>query len=199
MAKDWKPEKDPTDEVTMAQVLDRMAQIMASNQAVQQAQLKQTAPRSNTQPPLISAYNPRGQKDFAMPELKCEIEAAFPMTPTLHALDREEVELFNLLEPGEFVIAMIDDTQQPVNIIGQKNAITGKWEKLALRGLRDPDTGKYVALFTHTNKQTFPPMRVFLRQILGEKANGVLPIKEEIRRTKLPAEDADRLPVSLGA
>lgn len=199
MAKEPTAKTETTEDVTLASVLARLVEIQAASQTTQQAQLKQTAPRSNASGPKISVFNPRGEKDFPMPTLKCEIEAAFPMTPSLHALDREEVELFNLLEPGEYQIEMLDGTVQPVNVVGQKNGITGAWEKLALRGHRDPDTGKYVALFTHTNKQTFPAMRLLLRQILGDKANGVMPIKEEQRRVALPADDPRHLPVSLGA
>lgn len=173
------------------------AQIASTD--VQRAQLKQTQSRSLASPPKISVFNPRGQKDYPMPTLKCELEAAFPMTPTLHMLDREEVELCNLLEPGEFQIEMLDGTQQAVNIIGQKHAIHGTWEKLAIRGHKDPDTGKYMALFTHTNKQVFPAFRVLLRQLLGDRADGVLPIKEEMRRVTLAEDDPKHLPVSVGA
>lgn len=159
---------------------------------VQEAQNKQTARKSNQFGPLISAYNPRGEKDFPMPQLKFEIEIGFVQTPLLHGMDREEVELVNLLEPCETFIELNDGSMQQVCVVGQQNAITKQWEKIALRGPKDPDTGKYMALFTHSNKQQFPALKKILRGILGDKANGVMTMAEETRRVKQWAEAEDK-------
>jgi hypothetical protein len=191
------------DEPTTAQVLDKLTQILAGNQEVQKAQLKQTAPKSNATGPGISVFNPRGQKDYAMPMLKCELYAPFQLTPSLQesspSLDREEVELFNLLEPGEYQIQLADESWIPVCVVGRKNGLTGKLEQLGLMGSVDADTGHHTALFTSSNKQTFPTFKKMLRQILGSAANGVMPMVEEQRRVRLPEGDAQHLPVSMGA
>jgi hypothetical protein len=196
-----KIEKD-ADEPTTAQVLDKLTQILAGNQEVQKAQLKQTAPKRNTSPPNISVYNPRGQKDFAMPTLKCELYAPFQLTPSLQesspSLDREEVELFNLLEPGIYTLMLADDSEIPVSVIGTRNALTGALERIGLMGAKDPDTNGYTALFTHSNKQTFPPFKKMLRQLVGARGDAVMPMAEELRRTQLPVEHPDHFAVSLG-
>lgn len=199
-----KTEKDTTaDEPSLAAVLDKLAQIAARNQDVQKAQLKQTAPRSNAAGPKISVFNPRGEKDFAMPRLKCELYAPFQLTPSLQesspSLDREEVELFNLLEPGEYKVTLADESEIPVCVIGTRNTLSGKLEKLGLLGPKDVDTGNYTALFTSSNKQTFPPFKKMLREMLGEKAADVMSMGEERRRIALPEEHPEHFAVSLGA
>jgi hypothetical protein len=195
--------KQTDDEPTTAQVLDKLTQILAGNQDVQRAQLKQTAPKSLTAAPKVSVYNPRGQKDFPMPALKCECYAPFQLTPSLQesspSLDREEVELFNLLEPGDYQVQLADESWIPVCVVGTRNTVSGQLEKIGLMGPRDSDTGHYTALFTSSNKQTFPPFKKMLRQILGEKADAVMPMGEERRRIALPETDPQHFPISVGA
>ena len=60
----------------------------------------------NKFPPMISAFNPRGDKDFPRPQLKCEMFIPWPVQN--EACTREEIELLNLLQPGEFYITRTD-------------------------------------------------------------------------------------------
>jgi hypothetical protein len=186
------------DEITMAQVLARLVAIQEGSQEVQKAQLKQTAPKSNTAAPKISVYNPRGQKDYPLPRLKCEIYAPFQITPELQEgspyLDREEVELFNLLEPGEYQITLVDDSPVPVCVVATKNTLTGVIERMGLVGPKDPDTGQHTPLFTRTNKQTFPPLRKMLREMVGDAAGSVMPMTIERRQIA-----SGELAISVGA
>ena len=185
---------DPvTEDITLAQVLDRLAAIQEANQQVQKAQLKQTAPRSNTRHPGISVFNPQGQKDCPMPELKCEVHMPFPQRPADHGMDWEEVELMNLLEPGVYPVELNDGSVIRINVAGKKNHISNEIESLTWSGPPDPDTGHPTPLFNNTNKMLFPSLRGMLRQMLGEKADGVMTQATRTRKTK-----AGELPVSVG-
>lgn len=183
----------------MASVLALMASILKSNNETQQAQLQQTKRRSNLNGPHISAFNPRGQKDYPMPELKCEIHAPWQIKPGIHGLDREEVELFNLLEPGIYPIELTDGSRRVVSVVGSTNTITGKLEQMVLAGAYDPGTKQHGALFTKEDKQLFPSLKQMLRQMLGDAATGVMSKLEEQRRIALPADDPRHLAVSVGA
>lgn len=186
-------ETETDNEPSMAQVLARMAEIMASNQEVQKAQLKQTARKSNDSVPLTSPFNRRGDKDFPVAPLKCEIYAPWKMTPELHSLTREEVELFNLLEPGVYKLDLTDGSEVICNVVGVRNANTGDVEKMSLMGAKDED-GRYGSLFNNENKQQFPSLILMLRQMIGDPADAVMSTKKEIALIK-----AGELAVSVGA
>ncbi len=201
-----------TKEPSMAEVVTMLAQIQAENiklqreqleqqrviaeknREIQHAQLEQTRKKSLTSPPKISAFNPRGEKDFPMPRLKCEIFAPWKMTPEIHSLDREEVELFNLLEPGEYPnIHRMDQSEITVCVVAVRNSETGQLERLSLMGPKD-EQGQHGSLFPKEQKQNFPPLRQLLRELLGEKADSVQTMKAEIAQIA-----RGELPVSVGA
>ena len=167
MAKE-KLEQDPA-EPTMASVMARLADIAEQNNRVQRQQLKQTAPRSHQSGHKISVFNPRGEKDFPMPPLKCEVHMPFPLNPSNHGMDREEVELMNLVNPGEYQIEKNDGELMTVNVIGRRNHATGDLESMFFSGRIDPDTGHPTPFVTRENRQQFASLRVMLRQILGDK------------------------------
>jgi hypothetical protein len=170
--------EEQTAEPTLTSVLARLLEIQAGNQDVQKAQLKQTAPKSNQSGPLRSPFNPRGEKDFPMPLLKCDVYAPWKMTPTYHSLDREEVELFNLLDPGEYPVELVDGSTVRVHVVGVRNSNTGQLEKLSLMGAKD-DQGVHAGLFTNENRHNFPSLKSMLRQMVGEPAESVLTMKRE--------------------
>ncbi len=153
----------------MSAALDKLAKIAENSQRVQAAQLKQTAPRSNAQGPRISPYNPRGDKDYPMPTLKCEMHMPFPQTPALHAFDREEVELINLVEPGKYAIELNDGSVRYIVLNGRRNRLTGHVDSIQWQGEPDEDSGHPTPLFTGHNKQEYPSLKIMLRQMLGEK------------------------------
>lgn len=184
-------------EPTMGEVMAILAGILAENSNVQKEQLRQTKKRSNTVGTMRSPYNPRGDKDYPMAPLKCAIHYQFGMTAELHSLDREEVDLMNLIEPGQYTIEMADQQPQVLFVVGRTNDLTGKIDELQFRGPKD-EKGNYTGLFTEERKGRFPSTKSILRQILGDKANDVLTMKEEVRRIHLPVSDPLYLPVSLG-
>ena len=178
-------------------IQERQADQQAAAVKVQQAQLDQTKKRSLLQGPKISVFNPRGEKDFPMPRLKCEVHCPWSNTPEVHGFDREEVELVNLLEPGEYQIELTDGATVTAFIVGDTNTVTGHIERLTFCGAYDPAQRMYAALFTKERKQAFPAFRIMLRQMLGDKADAVVTMGEERRRIALPAEDPKHLAVSV--
>lgn len=160
-----------------------LEELRASREAQPMAQAQAFAKvndPSNKVGPEISVFNPRGQKDHRMPPLKCEIWAPWRSREGDHGLDREEVELFNLLEPGEYVIELVDGSPQKVVVIPQRHAITGALTRLTLSGPLN-DEGKGTPLFTTETKNLFPATRLWLREILGDAAKGVMTMKDELK------------------
>lgn len=188
---------------------------------VQQIAIKQNAEKSNVSPPKISAFNPRGEKDYPMPILKCEVNHPFPSRPNSHALDREEVELMNLTMPGSYMVELNDGTLYPVLITGRVNKATSDVASMRWSGILDEDTGHPTPLFTSETRQRFPALRTMLRQILGDRnafdsddyadqygrddspALAVMPMKEEVRKVrqfmKAKTMDERDLAVAAGA
>jgi hypothetical protein len=154
-------------------IQEAQAQAQLAAVEVQKEQVKQTRRKSNAVAPGISAFNPRGQKDYPMPELKCEIYAPWKMTPTLHSLDREEVELFNLLEPGDFTVELNDGARAEVCVVGVRNHVSKRLEKLSLMGPKDPDTNMHTGLFTNENKTQWPSLKKMLREMLDQQGTEI--------------------------
>lgn len=205
MAKD-KDDKDLSLEERMIRfqerqldIQERQLKVQEAAAGVQAAQLKQTAPKSNVAVPKISVFNLRGEKDYPMPALKCEVVAPFPSTPTLHAYTREEVELINLVEPGVYNVELTDNSLATLNVVGTKNSQTGALERLEFVGMYDEATRGYAAFYTKERKQIIPPLVAMLRQMLGASATDVLTMREEARRIALPVKNDQHLAVSLGA
>jgi len=168
---------------------ERQLQIQEAALGVQKKQLTQTAPKSLQMAPKISPFNLRGQKDYPNPRLKCEVYAPWKIDPNLEmeapSLDREEIELFNLLEPGNYTIERTDGVTVPCCVIGVKSDLDGTLERLSLMGPKDGDTGHYRALFDRENKMLFPALKILLRQLLEqqgcEAVADVVPMKREAR------------------
>jgi hypothetical protein len=195
-------------------IQERQLRAQEAQAGIQSEQLKQTAKKNLASPPLVSAFNPQGEKDYPMPRLKCEVWMPWPQTPAFHAFDWEEVELINLVEPGEYTIRLNNDELCPVVVIGTVNKVNGKLERMQFSRGWDEDARHHTALFTPENHRDFPSLRLLLRQMLGEPlpdgtvlnpvkpgrdSMTVLTLKARIARTKLPAEAPNHLPVSVGA
>lgn len=120
-----------------------------------------------------SAFNPRGDKldDYQMPRLKCEIHAPWKIHPEYHGLDREEVELFNLLQPGEYRVELVDGSMAKVDVVAVKNETTGAIEKL-----------RFKTNWTEEHKGKYPAMRKMLREMIGTPADAVMPMKTELAK-----------------
>lgn len=182
-----------------AEIQEKQLALQEQALGVQKGQLEQTKKKSLQSGPKISVFNHRGEKDFPMPALKCEIRAPWQSKPGFHGLTREEVELFNLLQQGQYPVELTDGSRITINVVGVKNSQNGTLEHMTLCGMYDEESRIYAALFTKENKQLFPAMTTLLRQMIGDAADGVMPMREELARTKLPADDPKHLAVSVGA
>ncbi len=207
---------DLPNEPTMAQVMARLAELQAASLLVQRGQLKQTAPKSNTRGPGTSPFNPRGEKDFPMPALNCTHLMPFEQKPNMHGRDREDVELINMITPGEYTIEMNDGSTRKILLNGRTNRVTGRFDQIQWSGEMDPDSNHPTPLFTGHNKQEFPSLKVILRQMLGQRAafrdednqerygrdqspaEAIMPMKVELKRVKefldLTLEQREALP-----
>lgn len=113
---------------------------------------------SNMFSPLVSVFNPRGERDHPRPQLRCRM--FLPWEAEVESLTREEIELLNLLEPGEFYIKRNDDSRILITVKTTVNPNTGQYERL----LMNSETG-----FNNDYHWLIPPMRVMLRQILAQR------------------------------
>lgn len=118
---------------------------------------------SNEVPPLCSVFNRRGVllPEDALgprkPKLKCLM--MIPWLVEWESCTREEVELLNLLEAGEYTLKRIDNTKLRVNV-----HIDYKVDnKTPSRLLLNHDTA-----FNNDNKNLIPSLVEMLRQILRQ-------------------------------
>jgi hypothetical protein len=91
--------------------------ILASNTEAHRRAMKP----ENAFPPLISAFNPAGDRDHPRPRLKCEftIFDAIPIDGTTETV--EELELYNQLEPGEYFVKRTDESKMKFIVTAHKN------------------------------------------------------------------------------
>ncbi len=201
MANEKATDKPKSAEERMLDIQERQIALQEEAVKTSKAQLRQTQQKSNASPPLVSAFNPQGEKDYPMPRLKCEVFMPFSQTPQNHGFDREEVELLNLLIDaggGEFDVELNNGDMEHVVVTATINRGTKRAERLVFSRGWDEDAKQWRGLFTQDNKQTFSSTKKMLRDMLGDKANGVMGIKEQTRRTLLPEDDPKHLPVSVG-
>ena len=162
--------------------LDRLTSAferMAANQleaADRVARATRIAARpSNEAVPMISVLNPRGDKDFPRPPLKCRI--LFPWQVEHESCTREEIELINLLIPGDFMVERNDGTKVKLTVRATYKADSDTVDTLFI----NHDTA-----FNNDYHWLMPPMRSILRQMLRQNpktkalANVVLSMEEEI-------------------
>jgi hypothetical protein len=165
------PKEKSVDERLLA-ILEAQQQASQAQATMAQATAKRLAPKSLEVGEIAqrSAFNPRGEKDYPMPRLKCEVFAPHPIQPNSHGCTREEVELFNLLEQGSYPIKLNDDADCIVAVTTIVNKATGTVEQMHLT----PDPS-----WSNENRQRFPSTALMLREMLGEKAKHVVTMKAE--------------------
>lgn len=163
-------------------ILERLSEAMErlSVAQVQGAQIiadeaKRAHRSSNEVVHQRSVLNPRGERDFPKPRLKCPM--MIPWFADQDSLTREEVELLNLLIPGEFVVMRNDGTKVKLacKIDYALDEVTPS------RLLLNHETA-----FNNDHKTWMPPLPIMLRQILNSReetkqvAAAVLTMDEEL-------------------
>lgn len=156
------------------------------------AEISAEATRLALKPPYnkvaagISVFCLRGKREHPLPDLKCDIHAPHTMSPGSHGCDREEVELWNLLEPGEFTVTLGDGSETKLMVEGEQDSLG----RLQMLRVMSPSWSK-----TSGNAHLmWPGARTWLRQVIGEAAEGVMTMVEEARLIA-----AGKLSVSKGA
>ena len=131
---------------------------------------------SNEVPPGISVFNLRGDKDFPKPTLKCRFLLPWEVEKDGSSCTREEVELLNLLIPGEYAIRRNDDTRVKLTVRATYKLDSDVIDTI----LVNHDTA-----FNNDYHALMPPMSNFLRQMLKQNpktkaaADHVLSMEEE--------------------
>lgn len=165
----------------MEKAFDRLAaafERMAENQLIgadRVAKATKVASRpSNEAFPSISVFNLRGDKDFPKPRLKYLILAPYPIEHEM--VTREEIELLNIVTPGEYVVRRNDNTKIKITIRATYKLDSDDMDKVLI----NHDTA-----FNNDYHQLMPPFSNWLRQILTQNpktkqaANLVLTMDEE--------------------
>ena len=128
--------------------------------------------------PKRSVFNLRGQRDYPLPELKCRLFAPHPIDrdPEVSGMTREEIELVNLLEPGEYRFTLTDQSQTTMTISAVKNKATGVVEQMRVE----------TPAFDREMFKQMPPMTRWLREVLAqhpaeiaEQADAVMTMAQE--------------------
>lgn len=85
--------------------------------------------RENDPAPMISAFNPLGDRDHPRPALKCKMDwVGYPCERD--SLSVEEIELLNAMEPGEYTFHRTDGTAERLTVTPLTSP-TGKLERLS--------------------------------------------------------------------
>lgn len=95
----------------LAPALERMAEATLQGAKMQADETKRAHRPSNEVVPKISVFNRRGEtlEGYTKPKLRCRMD--IPWSLRDEECTREEVELFNLLEPGEYRIRRNDGSR----------------------------------------------------------------------------------------
>lgn len=166
-----------------------MAQLTAalvrlSDAQIQGAQLIASEQRRTHRPtnelvPNISVFNRRGvlldhereQGPFKQP-LKCDMFV--PYFAEWESCTREEVDLLNLLQQGEYLLTLNDDTVVPVTVL-----VDYKLDRVTPHRLRI----RAQDAFNQEHKREVPPLAKFLRELLAQHKDPAIPIAAKLVMT----------------
>lgn len=126
------------------------------------ASMKVAMKPENADPPLISDFNPAGDRDHPRPELPYPVTMNGAELPK-ELLTVEELTLLAQLEPGHFRVTKTDDTQVIVSVVPEHDSATGTVTKMNL-------VSKFGNKRNPADKDNWPPMRVWLAEMFGVPA-----------------------------
>lgn len=149
---------------TLAPAMERMAEATLQGAKMQADETRRAHRPSNEVVPLISVYNRRGVTltladgtTYVKPKLKCRMSIPWPLDDD--QVNREEVELLNLLEPGEYRIKRNDGTR----ILMTVQISYGIDQVTPSVLLMNHETA-----FNNDHKSLMPPLADTLRQMLRQ-------------------------------
>jgi len=138
---------------------------------------------NNERPPLISTKNPQGDKDHPRPVLRFD-KVFVPYEAEPSDFTFEELELLNLLTQGQYPVERVDGSVIALDVRVKQNDITHRDEEIRL---------EHASAFNREHYRLMPGLAAMFRQMLGEKADHVLTMKE-----RQALVDSEQLPVSVG-
>ncbi len=110
-------------------------------------------------PPMMSDYNPQGDRDNPKPDLKCKMYwLGYKMTK--ETMTPEEVSLMNRLEPGNYRVVKSDGRSIPFTVQTKLDE-AGKLEKLNVT----------FPCKNTEDRMNHLSMSAYLRSVLGEKTD----------------------------
>jgi hypothetical protein len=146
------------DKLTSA--MDRLAETQAQTTQIAAAERRRATRSSNEIVPNRSAFNPRGETcpdGWTKPTLKCAMY--LPWVAEEECLTREEIELLNLLEQGEYLVTRIDDSRVPLEVRIETNLEGTKPTRLLMTN---------ETAFNRDYFRQMPPLHTLLRQMLAQ-------------------------------
>jgi hypothetical protein len=149
---------DPRADAVLSKLTEAVDRMADSQLKSADMQIRAQRP-SNSVVPMRSVYNPRGETlpDYRKPELKCVM--MIPWLAENDMLTREEVELLNLLDDGEFTVRRIDNTKIRVTVHIEWDLDHRKPTRLLLN---------HETAFSNDYFRLMPPLAEMLRQILKQ-------------------------------
>ena len=136
-------------------------------------QQERTRPHENLfNPPLISHFNPLGERDHPRPDLKCKMFWV-GYEATKDGLTREEIDLFNRMQPGEFRVTKADGSTIPFSV-GSRYADSGALEHMTFHFPCKNDTDRH----NHASKTSY------LREVLEGASPSVSGLLAEVAALK---------------
>lgn len=165
------------DQTAIAVLSDALGKLSAAQREIadqQNAANRKIHRPENTEVPKISVFNLRGDKDFPRPDLKCQMFIPYPAYRD--DLTREEIELLNLLEPGDYPVELNDGTMVTMTVTAMWSLDKQSMSRIVL---------SHPTAFKNDNHKNLIPKTRMLREMLAQHettrsaAASVLTMKEE--------------------
>lgn len=179
--------KDETQDPTMPAVLLKLAELIkdikASSdetlkaQMASQAELLIRTMPENKQPPLISVFNPLGDRDHPRPELKCKTyQNGYQLER--EQLTTEEIELVNVITPGDYRVTKADGQVVPFTVSGEVDNAGQVQKKL----IAFPSKGE--------DRHNHLPLTSYLREAQGMRSPTVSQLAAQVAKLKAELAEA---------
>ena len=141
---------------------------------------EETRPHENLfNPPMISALNPLGERDHPRPDLQCRmIWVGYELSK--ETLSRQEIELLNRLQPGDYWVTKADQKRIRFNV-AEKITDGGQREMLTVHF---PCKGK-------ENSQNHASLVAYVQEVLGERPDSDM-LLTQIEKLKVQLAAAQR-------
>lgn len=159
----------------MMKTMEALVQQQAISNKNNAEALRRGQDPSNPFAPDVNVFNPRGERDHPRPRLKCKM--FLPWEAEWESLTREEIQLLNLLEPGDYYVMRNDESRVMVTVRATINVNTGGYDRLLMNSEISLNNDYHILM---------PPLRKWVRQMLDQRphtkaaAREVMTMEEEV-------------------